>query len=267
MAVNRYRADYYLFRNFLMGLGSFRDKKVESHEAMKLVFGINQPFRIRLEKKWYSPRAALLSCNCPHFIDGEGDWQVVLWIDPGTSLWNILSERSLRDRSWALHDVKLPLSMDEVIQTAGDTPDPEGALRIAETLIQVYSGSRIVPATWDDLIKKVVAVIDSDPGAVDSRSLAESFGLSFENLDFDFRRVVGSGLEHYLHRRKWIRYIRLRQNNTDRSTALRLSGLPGWEGLKERFESRYGLDLEVIEGSLPFVRVYEGPEDQPVLYL
>lgn len=250
-----------------MGLGSFRDHRVESHEAMKLVFGINQPFKIRLEKKWYAPRAALLSCSCPHFINGDGDWQIVLWIDPGTSLWNILSERSLRDRPWALHDVKLPPSMDEVVQTAGDTPDPEGALRIAETLIQVYSGSRIVPATWDDQIKKAVAIIDRDPGGIDGRSLAESFGMSFEDMDFDFRRVVGSGLENYLHRRKWIRYIRLRQNDIDRSTALRLSGLPGWEGLKERFESRYGLDLEVLERSLPLVRVYEGPEDQPVLFL
>lgn len=250
-----------------MGMGSFRDTKVESHEAMKLVFGINQPFKIRLEKKWYAPRAALLSCGCPHFINGEGDWQIVLWIDPGTSLWNILSERSLRDRSWALHDVKLPPSMDEVIQTAGDTPDPEGALRIAETLIQVYSGSRIVPATWDDRIKKAVAIIDEDPGSVDSRSLAKKFGMSFEDLDFDFRRVVGSGLENYLHRRKWIRYIRLHQNGIDRAAALRSSGLPGWEGLKDRFEKNYGLDLEVLESSLPLVRVYEGPEDQPVLYL
>jgi hypothetical protein len=267
MATNRYRADYYLFRHFLMGMGSFRDRKVESHEAMKLIFGINQPFKIRLEKQWLTTRAALLSCKCPHFINGEGDWQIVLWIDPGTSLWNIFRERSLRDRPWTLHDVRLPLAMEEVVQTVGDTPDPQGALKIAETLIRVYSGARAVPATWDLGIKKAVGIIDNDPGSIDARSLAKNLGMDFEDLNADFHRVVGSGLENYLHRRKWTLYITHRQSGSDRNEALRLSGLPGWEGLKNRFEGQYGLDLETLESSLPFVRVYEGPGDQPVLYL
>ena len=267
MAVNRYRADYYLFRQFLMGMGSFRDRKVASHEAMKLVFGINQPFRIRLQKHWYRARAVLIDGGCPHFINGKDDWQIMLWIDPKTSLWNMLRDNSLKGRPWTLHELNPSPVMDEVVQTAGDKPDPQGALRLAEMLIRVYSGAEAFPSTWDDEVKKIVGIIDEDPGSVDARSLADSLGRRFEDLDTDFHRVVGSGLEDYLHRRKWIRYIRYRQAGTGRNEALRMSGLPGWEGMKDRFESRYGIDLNMLENSLPFVRVYEGPEDQPVLYL
>jgi len=267
MAVNRYRADYYLFRHFLMGMGTFRDGKVASHEAMKLVFGINQPFKIRLQKQWHSARAALLDSRCPHFVNGGSDWQIMLWIDPGTSLWNQLRERSLNRRPWALHDIKLPPAMSEVIQTVGDAPDSQGALGLAEMLIRVYSGIEIVPSTWDEAVKCAVGIIDNDPGSIDTRSLSVSLGRSIEEIDADFRRVVGSGVEDYLHRRKWIRYIRYRQSGTDRNEALRRAGLPGWEGLKDRFESRYGIELDVLESGLPFVRVYEGMDDQPVLYI
>ncbi len=267
MSANRYRADYYLFRNFLMGMGSFRDGKVISHEAMKLVFGINQPFRIRLEKYWYKARAVLLDGGCPHFINGKGDWQIILWIDPDTSLWNMLRGRSLKNRPWALHEALLPPGMTEVIQTAGDTPDPLGALRLAEMLIMVYSGAVAVPSNWDGEVRKAVEIIDRNPGLIDSSLLGTELGRSIESLDEDFRRVAGSPLEDYIHRRRWIQYIAYRQAGKDRNEALRLSGLPGWEGLKDKFENRYGLDLDMLENSLPFVRVYEGGEDQPVLFL
>jgi len=267
MSAGRYRADYYLFRHFLMGMGSFRDGKVISHEAIKLIFGINQPFRIRLQEKWYTVRAALLDGGCPHFLNGKGDWQIVLWIDPGTSLWHLLKQRSLKGRPWALHDVNIPPAMSEVIQTVGDTPDPRGALNLAEMLIRVYSAAVVYPSTWDDEVKRVVEIIDANPGIIDINTLAADFGRDIDSLDEDFRRVVGSPVKAYLHRRKWIQYLGLRHGGMDREKSLELSGLPGWEGLRDRFEERYALDLHILESSLPFVRVYQGSEDQPVLYL
>ncbi len=259
MASRRYRADYYLFRHFLMGMGSFHDGKVISHGAMKLVFGINQPFRIRLQKNWYTARAALIDGECPHFLNGKGDWQILLWIDPDTSLWNLLHRRSLKGRPWVLHNVTVPPAMDEVIQTVGDTPDPRGALKLAEMLLRVYSGGTPIPSTWDEGVKKAFDSIDENPGII-------GIG-TFKGLDEDFRRVVGIPLESYLHRRKWIQYLGLRHGGMPRQDSLELSGLTGWEGLSDWFEERYGLDLNILENHLPFVRVYNGPEDQPVLYL
>ena len=64
-----------------------------------------------------------------------------------------------------------------------------------------------------------------------------------------------------------MQYIGFRQEGVARKEALALSGLPGWEGLKDRFEDMYGLDLNMLESSLPFVRVYTGPDDQPALYI
>jgi len=267
MAGRRYRADYYLFRHFLMGMGSFRDGRVISHEAVKLVFGINQPFRIRLQNNWYTARAALLDGGCPHYLNGSGDWQIILWIDPGTSLQSLLRERSLKGQPWALHDVSVPPAVKEVIQTAGDTPDPGGALKLAEMLIRVYSGASAVPSTWDEEVRKIVGTIDMNPGIVNLEILCREYDRSPSQLDADFRRVVGSPIDNYLHRRKWIQYLGLRHDGVDRDSSLRKAGLPGWEGLSDRFEERYGLDLNTLENSLPFVRVYDGPEDQPVRFL
>ena len=267
MASARYRADFYLFRPFLMGLGTFRDDKVVSHGAMKFVFGINRPFKIRLEGRWFRPRAVLIDGDVPHFVNGEGDWQAVLWIDGGTSLGMALRARSLKGRDWAVHDAAAPPALDEVIQTAGDDPDSRGALEIAEILIRTYGGIKAVPANWDDDVRRAAEAIDARPGAWSGQSVAESIGRIPEELNEDFRRVLGVGLDDYLHTRKWASYIMKRQSGADRRRALEAAGLSGWEGLKDRFESRYGLDLEVLEESLPFVTVYEGRESGPALYL
>jgi hypothetical protein len=267
MANVRYRADYYLFRHFLVGMGSFHDDKVSSHGAMKLVFGINGPFRIRLGGRWYDARAAMLDGGVPHYLNGDGDWQVVIWVEGSTSLGMALGARSLKGRDWALHGVAASPALDEVIQTAGDDPDSAGALSIAETLIRVYGGIKAIPSTWDEDVKKAVDAVDSTPGVWSGRSLAESLGRSVSDLNADFRRVLGIGLDDYLHARKRVDYIARRQKGVGRQKALESAGLPGWEGLKDDFRERFGLDLGVLEESLPFVSVYEGRDSGPVLYL
>jgi len=267
MKTNRYRADYYLFRHFLMGMGSFQDSKVSSPEAMKLLFGVNRPFRIRLEDAWFEARAALLDGGVPHYVNGEGDWQIFLWIDPDTSLAGLLNRRALKGRPWAIHNAAPSPSMTEIIQTVGDLSDPAGALEIAESLIYSYGGAKAVPATWDRLVKKAVTLLDQDIGAYSVRSLAERVGRDPVQLDADFRLVLGTPLHSYIHRLKWQAYIKFRRDGQEMTQSLRSSGLIGWEGLRDDFENRYGLELDVLENSLPFVRVYEGYGDRPVLYL
>ena len=250
-----------------MGMGTFRDRKVASHGTMKLIFGINRPFKIRLDERWYGVRTALVDEHVDHYINGEGDWQIVLWISGDTSLGTALKIRSLKGRKWALHNAKVPRSLNDVIQTAGDEPDPQGALVLAETLIRVYGGIKGVPANWDDHVKRAVEEVDANPGVWSGQSLSAFFSRPFAELNADFKRVAGIGLDDYIHNRKWAAYLGFRQSGIDRRAALEAAGLPGWEGLKESFESRFGLDLNVLEETLPFVGVYEGWESGPILYL
>ena len=157
--------------------------------------------------------------------------------------------------------------MDEVIQTAGDLPDPSGALELAETLLHAYGGVRPVGASWDNDIRDIINLIEADPGIQTVRRLADGAGCSVRELEADFRRVMGATLDDYLHRRKISAYVGYRQEGMKKEEALRRSGLPGWVGLSESFRARYGLDLEILEEQSPFVRVYRGREDQAVLYL
>ena len=267
MSGERYRADFYLYRHFLMGLGSFRDDGVTAHEDMKLVFGVNQSFRIRLDGQWTEARTILLDSGTPHYLNGEEDWQIVLWIDPESSLGILLKARTLEGRPWRIHVGPDQPGPEEVIQTLGDEPDPRGALFVAETLLRTYGAVRPVPATWDLSIRTLIRRIEEDAGSATLGSLADDTGHSVEDLSADFRRVVGAPLEKYLHRRKLSLYLELVQNGMDRSAALRRCGLPGWAGLVEDFRSEYGLDLDTLERQSAYVRVYHGIEDQAVLYL
>lgn len=251
-----------------MGMGAFRDDRVGSCEAMKLIFGVNRSFRIRLDEDWVEARVALVSGGTPHFLNGEGDWQIVLWLERDSSLGILLEARTLEGRKWAVQGGGgADMSLNEVIQTAGDLPDPSGALLLAETLLYAYGGITPVTASWDDEIRSVITRMEADSGCETVRTLSDSLGRSTDNLASDFRRVVGATLEDYLHRRKLGFYVGLRQEGMKRDDALRRTGLPGWEGLKTRFGARYGLDLELLEEQNPFVRVYRGREDQAVLYL
>lgn len=263
----RYRADFYVFRHFLMGMGTFRDDGVRSHTSMKLIFGVNRPFRIRLADQWLDARAALVAGGTPHFINGDGDWQIILWIEADSSLGILLEARTLEGRRFAVQGGEDKLAIDEVIQTAGDLPDPAGALELAEILLYAYGGVRPVGASWDNEIRDIVTLIEADPGKQTVRSLADEAGCSVPELEADFRRVMGAALDDYLHRRKISTYVGYRQEGMKKDEALRRSGLPGWVGVSESFRARYGLDLEILEKQSPFVRVYRGREDQAVLYL
>jgi len=260
MAGRRIRADYYLFHHFLMGMGAFSDEKVISHQAMKLVFGINEPFRIRLQETWHTARVALIDGACPQYLNGSDDWQIVLWIEPGTSLWKLLHRKSLKGQPWVLQNVVMPPSMNEVIQVVGDPLDPHEALQLAEMLIRLYCGATPVPAIWDEEVKNLLNMIDRNPGEVSITTLEA-------HLDHDFQRVIGSSLEQYLHRRKWMQYLGFRYEGIQRRKALELSGLTGWEGLRDSFEAMYGLEIDSLEQSLPYQRIYNGHGDQPVLYI
>ncbi len=238
-----------------------------SVQSMKLIFGINGPFRIRLDKSWFSVRTVLVDSRVPHCVDGEGDWQLVLWINMDTSVGKTMQDKVLKGRPWSSHKVNPPPAVGEVVQTAGDVPSPRGALRLAEVLLRVYAGCRAIPATWDERMKNLVRSIEENPGLVTSGSLVSDSGLSKLELDADFRRVLGSGIDSYLRRRKMMQFVELFNQGVEPEAALHSSGLPGRQGLADYFLDEYGLDLEVLIESKPFVRVYSGSDDQASLYI
>ncbi len=262
-----YRADYYFFRQFLMGLAPFNDGRVIRPQAMKLIFGVNRPFRIRLEQQWYSCRAALLKGNTPHFLSGQNDWQVVLWIEPGCALQLLLDVRTLDGRSWILHKAPVTGLRQDVIQTVIDEPDAPGALHLAEALLRVYGGIQPVPALWDDCIKDALSRIDRNPAAAESADLAREFGREEADFLSDFQRVVGMSPDVYIHRRRLARFFSLRTEGVERNEALEQAALSGWDGLKDSFWERYALNLEVMDTFKPYIRLFSGEDAQAALYL
>lgn len=263
----RYRADFYLFRHLLAGLGTFRDRRVISCESVKLVFGINQPFRIRLDGKWHRARTALVDRETPHFVVGRGDWQLILWVECDTSLGEVLRNTVLQDRPWALHDTGSTVPTGLLVQTVGDRPDAYGVLRLVEDIAQVYTGVRPVPINWDDGVRDILESIDDDPGGSTVRGLVEKHGRSEETITGDFLRVVGEPLVGYLQRRKLAFYLDERRRGATRDAALRNAGLPGWDGLRDGFQQRFGLELDVLDEGRPYVRVFDGSEDPPARFL
>ncbi len=266
------RADFYLFSQFLMGLGTFNDRHAIAPRAMKFIFGMNRPFRILLGKKWYEARAALLAGNTPHHLNGEKDWQTVLWVEPESSLEILLDACTLEGRSWALHNSEAENSetgnsLREVVQSVGKSLEAPEALRLAEHLLRAYGGILPVPAVWDEGIKQVIKTIRERPGTVSLPNLARTLEREETALAADFRRVAGMSLESFLHRCRLGRYFSLRSKGVEREEALEQSSLPGWEGLADLFLERYALSLETLEMEEPFVRLFPGEQRQASLYL
>ncbi len=262
-----HRADYYLFRQFIVGFSPLNDAVPVSTEAMKLVFGVNRPFSIMLEDKWHSCRTALLSGNTPHIINGKDDWQVVIWIDPGCSLQLLLDARTLDGRPWMLFNAPVTEGVREVVQTVRSDSDAAGALQLAETLLRVYGGVQPVPAVWDDCIKKAIRNIDKNPADVSSSALAGACRRDEDSFNADFFRVAGMQLKDYIFRSRIALFFKLRSKGVERPEALKQAELYGWDGLKDLFWENYALNLDIFDTDPPCVRFFADDESQASLYL
>lgn len=262
----RIRADYYLYYHFLSALGVFPESEKFSVKSVLLLFGINKPVDVNINGNKVRGRFFITDSNTDIQIPGSTDLMFIMWIDPGTLLFNEIRRNIPDGEKYVCIAGKASgnTSGNTVIQTIADEHGSGEILELSEFLLKTFCGIRPVSSYWNTQLRDFAK--NSPPWTL-LENVSGYTEVRQDELNKDFIRLTGMSLKYFLYRRKLIYYISLRQNGMERHSALEKAMLPGWEGIKQDFRVLYGADLEILEKQLPYARVFSGSGDMLVNYL
>ncbi|MCG8452826.1 MAG: hypothetical protein MI717_06575 [Spirochaetales bacterium] len=246
-----YPADYYSFHHFLVALGMVRDRRTLSHRCLKILFGVNHDFRIRLDGDWYTTRLALIPSQTAHWVDGSGDWQTLLWIYPETKIAKILQNHVLRDQSWYIQ-TSTGTSPIPHLSAPPDWPSPEMALALGESILSLF-GIQGIAAGWDSELRQSIHLLNESPNVWEGCAFSAE---RREALNEACTRVLGTPLQGMVRRARFHDYVQRRRLGATIEEALIGAGLAGWDGLQEWVADATGFDVLNWEKDVPYPRVW-----------
>ena len=238
----------YIFHEMLAEIGPLNDGKVRTHRSLQLIYGVNKPFRIRLDGKWQPVRLCLIDSGVDHFISGEDDWQICYFIYPDSHPGHLLKENILKGASVSI------LSQDEnptrirTVQSATRPMSLEDVRGLFESFIYVFTGKRAFPRTDLETVQALSTLIRGD--SLKELTMAEAAGYLGQDgsqLAESFKR------ETELDAGNWMLHLRMMRffEHLDRQDHLpdedgldklaRSCGIAGIPGLDRLFEDFFGM--------------------------
>lgn len=242
----------YIFHDMLAEVGPLNDGKVRTHRSLQLIYGVNKPFKIRLQGEWKTIRLCLIDQGVDHFISGEDDWQICFFVYPDSHLGHLLKTHILKDSSVSV------LSQDEnpsLINTEQPAVRPmslQDVKGLLETFVFVFTGRKAYPRSGLSTATDLFQLVKGDNLSEMTLSEAASrLGREIEELSLEFKR------ETELDVRTWLMHVRMMRffdslEKMERIPDLegldslaRENGIAGLSGLDRLFEDFFGM---------PFVR-------------
>ncbi|MDC7240589.1 MAG: hypothetical protein PQJ50_09540 [Spirochaetales bacterium] len=236
----------YIFHDFLAEAGPLNDGKVRTHRCLQLIYGVNKPFRIRLQGEWRECRICLIDNGVDHFISGEDDWQICYFIYPDSPLGYLLKSAVLKE------SVVSVLNQDEdpahirTYQPAVRPMSCDDIRGLFETFIYLFTGKRTV-------LRNGLALAEGVRGALDSlqeQTLAELvsvLNVDQEELIDGFKRETEMDLRTFLMHRRMIKFYDALELLDEHpgfdvlDELARKSGIAGLSGLDRMFEDFFGM--------------------------
>jgi hypothetical protein len=258
----RIRADYYLYYHFMSALGTFSESEKFSVKSVLILFGINKPVSVNINGNEIRGRFLIVDSNTDTQISGGSDLMFVMWIDPGTILFNEIRKNIPDGQKYVC--VTGESSGNTVIQTTADEHGSHEILELSESLLKTFCGIKPLSSFWNTQLRDFVK---NSPPWILLENISGYTEVKQKDLNEDFIRLTGMSLKYFLYRRKIIYYVSLRQKGIERHSALSKAMLPGWESIRRDFRILYGADLETLEKQLPYARVLSDGGDLLVNYL
>ncbi|MDC7234359.1 MAG: hypothetical protein PQJ58_14090 [Spirochaetales bacterium] len=262
----------YIYHDLLAEVGPLNDGKVRTHRCLQLIYGVNKPYRIRLQGEWQSIRLGLIDAGVDHFISGEDDWQICFFIYPDSPLGHLLKDHILKDSSVSVLSQDENPSLIKTVQPAVRPMSLEDVRGLLETILYVFTGKRAAERSGLTLAHRVRDL--SCRGTLKEVTLSE---IALE-LDSDINELAeGFKRETEMDVRTWLMHHRvINFFNTlealdelpdfaSLDTMARESGIAGLSGLDRMFEDFFGMPylrwLNSDRGTIILT------EDSPVFYV
>jgi len=236
----------YIFNDMLAEVGPLNDGKVRRHRSMQLIYGINKPYRIRLNGEWQTIRLCLIDQEVEHFISGDDDWQICFFIYPDSHLGHLLKSSILKKSLISV------LSQDEnpsLIKTEQPAVRPMTLtdLRgLLETFVYIFTGRKAYPRNGLTTTRALSQIIES----LTERTLSEAAGRmnrDIEEIAQDFKRETETDIRTWMLHLRMIKFFESLEELSNMpdlqglDVLARQSGISGLSGLDRLFEDFFGM--------------------------
>ena len=173
---------------------------LHSHNTLQIVFGIREPFRCLVQDTpWTSCKTVLIREHAPHRLDTNDSVQLLLYLDPRTTIAQKIISRHMQGRPLASLDMDiLDFVSPGALEKCLVVPDAPFLWGLIQNLLTILSFD--APAMpIDPRIAMVVDRLKSDrSGRLTIPALASEACLSESRLRALFKKSIGVSLHRYI---------------------------------------------------------------------
>jgi len=251
------RACFYFWNGRAVYLGSLSDNAEHRHHAVQVTIGLSGSFRLRYSGLSGEYRGAIIASDQAHSLDGRGDAQAVMLMDPESTTARRLTETLCRDQGIAEFD---PLRLNSLIADLGALiVEPKSCLhvrRLCDRILGRLTDRAETAQSIDPRIEKAVQVMRRSAEKKESvKEIAEIVCLSESRLIHLFSEQIGIPLRRY---RLWLRLLTAVEQilaGVSFTTAAHASGFADSAHLSRTFKRMFGMTLSNLFKNSGFVQV------------
>jgi AraC-like DNA-binding protein len=246
----------YFWSGRALFVGPSTDAAAHRHHSLQIGVGLNKPFRLFADQRWTRCRTALIEPNRLHQLDGRGDWQAILLLDPESTSAQRLMQHYLRDRGLRILVDALPErvldELRELVSTKLACPEADALYdRVITALVdKAHSPKRAHPK-----VRQVLAYLHQLPvKKVSLEEIAATVYLSESRIIHLFKEQTGIPIRRYL---LWLRLIEALKaifSGASFTAAAHETGFSDSAHLSRTFKQMFGLTLSELFKNSQFVQ-------------
>ncbi|MGC5328757.1 helix-turn-helix domain-containing protein [Brevibacillus sp. SYSU BS000544] len=246
----------YFLTNIGVCHGDITDIQPHSHHFIQLCFGLQAGFRIMLNQQTYVSKACIITNDIEHQYTGLDEHQVIVLLDPESTIGQDLKAKLLKDLSilqldsdiikiFYLFEMNPLLPLDEVSD-------------VVERLFLLLLGYENSKPSVDSRIASVQSIIKHNPSEYDSKSLADSVFLSESRLIHLFKEQVGISMKQYVLWQKLMKSITYMMSGESLTVAAVNAGFADSAHFSRTFKRMFGITPSEVFKNGDLVRVVVG---------
>ncbi len=239
-------------------MGPSTDAVVHRHYSLQIGIGLNQPFKLHFDNRWNKCRVALVGPNQMHQLDGRGDWQAVLLLDPEADAARRLVNEYLQDRPVKAINISFP---EEILHSLGMLVSAKHSCRDAHELCTSVVDTLTptsVPNPQKKIPLKILKVMDYlnqlPEKKVSIKEISDQIHLSESRIIHLFKEHTGIPIRRYLLWLRLIEAIKEVFNGASFTTAAHAVGFSDSAHLSRTFKQMFGMTLSELFKNNQFIQ-------------
>jgi hypothetical protein len=191
-------------RALIFGLST--DAAAHRHHCLQVGIGLNKPFSLFADHRWRQCRLAVVAPNQLHQLDGRGDWQAILLLEPESTPAQRLRQHYLQDRGLRILEDVLPQRvLDELGALVSTKLACPQAIALCNRVVTALVNRAHSPKRAHPKVQQVLAYLRQLPlKKVSIKEIAATVYLSESRIIHLFKKETGIPIRRYL---LWLRLI------------------------------------------------------------